>query len=89
MAIDDAVALYLALSHTGGILRTALKLYEATRKPLVEKVTASVNALRAHGGKARNEEQIREWARARQDRYGAWVHEHDVHEAFRGEVGKG
>ncbi|KAJ8091040.1 hypothetical protein PM082_024647 [Marasmius tenuissimus] len=89
MAVGDAVALYLAISHAGGDLPSALKLYEATRKPHVERVTAAVNASKAHGGKSRDEEQIREWARARQDGYGAWLHEHDVHEAFREALKRG
>ncbi|KAF9258324.1 FAD/NAD(P)-binding domain-containing protein [Marasmius fiardii PR-910] len=83
MAIDDAVALYLALSHTQGDLPKALELYEATRRPHVLRVMESVKASRKNGGKWMDEEKIREFARTRQDGYGAWLHEHDVHEAFR------
>ncbi|KAG7091617.1 hypothetical protein E1B28_010635 [Marasmius oreades] len=83
MAIDDAVALYLALSHTQGNLPAALGLYEATRRPQVERVMEAVNVNRKNAGEWRDDEKIRKMASTRQDGYGAWLHEHDVHEAFR------
>ena len=44
LAMEDAIALSDALAEQPGDLREALRLYEARRRPIVEKLVAAANA---------------------------------------------
>ena len=96
LAIDDAYAFYLALNSVFPVsrrekpsskeIRTALKLYETTRKPHAERLlrlvhagnTAKIEKIR--NGRIETDEQLRE--RAARGSNTAWLHEHDVVKAF-------
>ncbi|KAE9373076.1 FAD/NAD(P)-binding domain-containing protein [Stipitochalara longipes BDJ] len=96
LAIDDAYALYLSLISVFPILSrekptlqeigTALRLYEATRKPHAEKLLKIVHAGNAaklektRNGRIETDEQLRE--RATRGSNTAWLHEHDVVKTF-------
>lgn len=94
LAIDDAYCLFLALLSifpftaprrpSSEEIETALKLYEATRKPhaerLLKKVHAANNAKAAKVGIPEGDEELR--ARAAKGSDTNWLHEHDVEKAF-------
>ncbi|TVY92462.1 Salicylate hydroxylase [Lachnellula willkommii] len=94
LAIDDAYCLFLALVSifpfsatrrpSSREIETALKLYEATRKPhaerLLKKVHTANNAKAAKAGILEGDEELR--ARAAKGSDTNWLHEHDVEKAF-------
>ncbi|TVY37530.1 6-hydroxynicotinate 3-monooxygenase [Lachnellula subtilissima] len=95
LAIDDAYCLSLALLSifpftatrrpSSREIETALRLYEATRKPhaerLLNKVHAANSAKAAKVGNPEGDEELR--ARAAKGSDTNWLHEHDVEKAFK------
>lgn len=98
LAIEDAYTLYLALlsifptdsTHKPNTwdLEKALRLYEEARKPHAERLLAMVHKAnetklkRLREGKVETDEELRDRARKGTDT--AWLHEHDVVNAFDG-----
>ncbi|KAM5385188.1 hypothetical protein ACJZ2D_001149 [Fusarium nematophilum] len=96
LAINDAHALSLALFHvwpasstekpTTAQIRKIFELYEATRKPHIDKLLGVVTKavagrkVKVEDGKAETDEQLRERVLNRMDPY--WIAEHDVEAAF-------
>lgn len=94
IAIDDAYAFHLAISHVYPVsasekptveqIGKALRLYEATRKPHVERLLSAVlegnKTKAARAGKLTSDEELRRMAIERPDT--VWLHEHDVISAF-------
>ncbi|KAK7430896.1 hypothetical protein QQZ08_002424 [Neonectria magnoliae] len=104
LAIDDAYALHLALNHvwpasssqsakpTKAQIAEIFSVYEATRKPHLNKVLGIVHKSLAgqkadiERGRTETDEQLRERVRQRMDPW--WISEHDVDSAFREATGK-
>ncbi len=100
LAIDDAYALYLALTSTFPLTATrkpssediakSLKLYEKTRKPHTDRLLNLVHSGNEakldnlRKGKLDTDEELR--ARAAKGTNTAWLHEHDVVKAFENAV---
>lgn len=94
IAIDDAYAFYLAIIQIFPTSATqkpsqrqiekALRLYEATRKPLADRllnlVHNGIKSKNARAGKAWSDEELRKAASVRPDT--VWLHEHDVVGSF-------
>jgi salicylate hydroxylase len=96
LAIDDAYALYLSIlsifpfgsttKPSGLEIRKALELYEATRKPLTDKLLNLVHAAnqakaeKTKSGKPETDEDLR--SRAAKGSNTAWLSEHDVVKTF-------
>lgn len=90
IAIDDAYAFSLAISHVFPIsasqkptqrdIDKALHIYEATRKPhadrLLNLVHKGIKSKNTRAGKALSDEELRNQAAQRPDT--VWLHEHDV-----------
>ncbi len=102
LAIDDAYALSLALEHvwpaasahlrkpTDEELEAVFRLYEATRKPHINKIIAAASQ-QVIGNKAKiepNEAQAEESLAQRVDNRPdpSWISEHDVEKAFQAAV---
>lgn len=89
LALDDAYALFLSISHvfpasstsklSGPAIRQALTLYEETRKPHTERLLKTVHASR-RATAPQNDEELRHKMLSRADT--AWLSEHDVEIAF-------
>ncbi|KAF7547014.1 hypothetical protein G7Z17_g8025 [Cylindrodendrum hubeiense] len=104
LAIDDAYALYLALNHVwpASTYRTEkptkyqiseiFRIYEATRKPHINKILGVVHKAIAgqkadvKTGETETEEQLRQRVLQRMDP--EWISEHDVEAAFQEIIGK-
>ncbi|KAM5355172.1 hypothetical protein ACJ41O_001818 [Fusarium nematophilum] len=104
LAIDDAYALYRALDHvwpasasgsakpTQEQIAQIFRIYEATRKPHIDKLLAVVHKALAgqkanvERGKTETDEQLRERVLQRMDPW--WISEHDVEAAFRDALNK-
>lgn len=90
MAIDDALALFMALERIqlssetkGTILENALNLFQSVRKPHADRLgdfLARTGKAKSIYGKHLSEEQILEWVNGRENT--AWIHEHDINVAF-------
>ncbi|KAF5013773.1 hypothetical protein FDECE_245 [Fusarium decemcellulare] len=104
LAIDDAYALGRALSHvwpasaaqngkpTKAQIAEIFRLYEATRKPHVDKLLSVVHKNKANqkanieNAKTETDEQLRQRVRSRMDP--SWISEHDVEGAFQQALSK-
>ncbi|KAF4463337.1 Monooxygenase FAD-binding [Fusarium albosuccineum] len=104
LAIDDAYALGRALSHvwpasaaqkgkpTKAQISEIFRLYEATRKPHVDKLLSVVHKNKANqkanieNAKTETDEQLRQRVRSRMDP--SWISEHDVEGAFQQALNK-
>lgn len=106
LAIDDAYALFLALNHvwpaavaksrkpTIEQLAEVFRLYEATRKPHIDKILGAVHLQvigqkpkteNLEGGNTETDEMLEERVRNRPDP--SWISEHDVESAFQMALG--
>ncbi|KPM39404.1 hypothetical protein AK830_g7147 [Neonectria ditissima] len=104
LAIDDAYALHLALNYvwppsssqsakpTKSQIAEIFAIYEATRKPHLNKILGIVHKSLAgqkatvERGKTETDEQLQERVLQRMDPW--WISEHDVDGAFREAIGK-